>query len=107
MLGSTIKKLRKDYKLTQSDLANLLKVSISAVALWETNKRYPNLNIILKIANIFNVSIDYLLKQNDNNKIIILGSNGSYKQFSLNEKDLNTITSLAESLTDINFDSKK
>ena len=64
MLGSTIKKLRKDYKLTQSDLANLLKVSISAVALWETNKRYPNLNIILKIANIFNVSIDYLLKQN-------------------------------------------
>ena len=107
MLGLTIKKLRKDRKFTQSDLASLLKVSVSAVTLWECDKRIPSIDVILKIANIFNVSVDYLLKQNQNNQIIILGRNGSYKQFPLNEKDLKTIENLAESLANVNFDSKE
>lgn len=107
MLGSTIKELRKNNKLTQQDLATSLKVSVGAVGLWETDKRLPNLEMLLKIADTFNVSVDYLLKATQKNEIIILGSNGSYKKFLLTEKDLKAIENLAESLTEINFDSQE
>lgn len=60
MLGTTIKKLRKDIGITQMVLAKALNVSKSTIAMWETNCREPDLDTIKKIAEFFGVSVDYL-----------------------------------------------
>lgn len=61
MLGDILKELRNKKNLYQQDLADILSVSKSTIAMWETNKREPDLLMLKKIANYFEVSIDYLL----------------------------------------------
>lgn len=60
-LGIRLKELRKTRKLTQPQLAEKLNVGKSTVAMWETGDREPDYNMLQKIADFFNVSIDYLL----------------------------------------------
>lgn len=100
MIGDQIKKLRNNNNMKQKDLAKELGVSTGAVGLWELNKRVPDHTVLLKLSKVFNVTVDYLLNENEENEIIILGKNGIYKKFSLNEKDLKSIENLAESLSD-------
>lgn len=61
MLGDRIKELRNKRCIYQQVLADALNVSKSTVAMWETNKREPDLEMIKKIAEYFNVSTDYLV----------------------------------------------
>ena len=61
MLSEKIRELRRKNKLSQKELANKLNVSNGAIAMWETGKREPNSNTLYKLANIFSVSIDYLI----------------------------------------------
>lgn len=56
-----LKQLRIENKITQKELATLLNVSQNAVFNWENEKREPSMDTILKIANYFNVSTDYLI----------------------------------------------
>lgn len=65
MLGTRIKLLREKLGLKQEDLAKKLSVSPSAIGMYERNLREPNNELILKIANFFNVSVDYLLGKSD------------------------------------------
>ena len=60
-LGKNIKALRKINKVTQNQLADHLKVSNATVAYWETNRHQPDLETVKRIANFFDVSVDYLL----------------------------------------------
>lgn len=71
-IGKTISKLRSNKGLSQRDFASLIGVSNGAVGMWETNKRQPDLEMVLKIADYFNVSTDYLLghKETYSNKNI-------------------------------------
>lgn len=62
MIGDKIKMLRRKRKLTQSQLANELNVSAQAVSKWEKGLSYPNIETIIKISELFGVTIDYLLK---------------------------------------------
>lgn len=63
--GERLKELRlsKDYK--QSDLAAILGVSTSAVGSYERCERQPTYELLGKYANMFNVSIDYILCNSD------------------------------------------
>lgn len=65
MFGMKVKQLRKDNDMTQSDLANTLKCSLSKVAMWETEKRDPTKDDLILLSNVFNVSTDYLLGRTD------------------------------------------
>lgn len=66
-LHKNISDLRKEKKMSQAELAKILNVSSSTVAMWETGKRSIK-NIDLKsIADFFNVSTDYLLGRNIEN----------------------------------------
>lgn len=60
-LGGRIKQLRKKAGLTQSELGKYLKVGKSTISQYETNTNMPDSDMILKIANFFDVSTDYLL----------------------------------------------
>lgn len=65
MLGNILKKLREDFEMSQEVLAQKLNVSPSTIGMYETNKRQPNYETLLKISSIFNCSIDYLLGNTD------------------------------------------
>ncbi|KGG81087.1 hypothetical protein Y919_02725 [Caloranaerobacter azorensis H53214] len=64
-IGTRIRELRKSYKLTQFELAEKLNIAQSTIGMIETNKREPSNELLVKIANFFNVSIDYLLGRTD------------------------------------------
>lgn len=62
MLGHKLKALRYSHgKMSQAALAGRLGITQQAVGLWEAEKTQPSNADLVKIANIFNVSTDYLL----------------------------------------------
>ena len=63
MFGQRLKTLRAAHQTSQKDLATQLYVSPQAVGKWERGEATPNPETISKIAQIFNVSTDYLLGQ--------------------------------------------
>jgi transcriptional regulator with XRE-family HTH domain len=56
-----LKELREYRKITQLNLAQEFNVSQSTIAMWEAGKRDPDSDMVRKLADYFNVSIDYLL----------------------------------------------
>lgn len=60
-LSERLKEMREHKGLTQRGLAKELNVSPSAIALYETNRRHPDNDMLKKIADHFNTSVDYLL----------------------------------------------
>ena len=61
MIADTIKNLRQQSGLTQSDLAKRLNITRSSVNAWEMGISSPSSQYIIALASIFNVSTDYLL----------------------------------------------
>lgn len=65
MFGKRIRKLRLEQNLKQKDLATKLGISTSSVGMYEREERQPDAEILKKIADFFNVSIDYVLGNSD------------------------------------------
>ena len=61
MMGARIAALRRDAGWSQAELGKRLKVSASAVGMYEQGRREPSLQGLLEIAAVFGVSTDYLL----------------------------------------------
>ncbi len=61
MFGEMLKKLRKERKMTQSQLAELFGYSHVAVVKWENGTREPDFNTLIKLSDYFGVSIDYMI----------------------------------------------
>lgn len=64
-LGQRIKQLRIENNLSQEALAYLLHVERSTIAGYETKGRLPDITILIKMAEIFHVSLDYLVGRYD------------------------------------------
>lgn len=60
-MGSRLKALRKKYNYTGEEVGNMLKVSKVAIYNWEKDIRSPSPDVIEKLANIYEVSTDYLI----------------------------------------------
>lgn len=61
MLSENIKRFRKFSNMTQEQLAEAMGVSVSAVYKWESNQSYPDIRLILQLADLFHTSTDVLL----------------------------------------------
>ena len=61
LLGDTLKNQRRKNNISQEMFAEMLGVSRQAVQKWESNRSLPNLDNIVEIAKIFNISLDELL----------------------------------------------
>lgn len=59
--GEKLKELRLQAGLTQKELGEQIKVTKSVISYYELQERYPSPEILLKLADVFNVSVDYLL----------------------------------------------
>ncbi|PEB55260.1 transcriptional regulator [Bacillus pseudomycoides] len=81
-IGKKIKHLRLINKMTQEDVANQLFISRQVISKWELGKSLPDLTNLLALSNLFNVSIDSLLKEDSNlqNQII---KQSNYKRYLL------------------------
>ena len=57
--------IRKSQGMTQEDLAEKLDVSRQAVAKWESGQVYPDISNFIQISNLFNVTVDYLVRDQE------------------------------------------
>lgn len=60
-----LKALRESRKITQTQLGEHIGAKKSAISLWESGKRQPDQETLVRLANFFEVTIDYLLGRDD------------------------------------------
>jgi len=77
VLGERLKKLRKESGLTLDQLSSQLGIARTTLSGYESGRREPNMETILRIADLFNVSIDWLFGR----------TNSKGEAFLMNEKD--------------------
>ncbi len=61
-LGEKIVKIRKDNKMSQDDLAEVLNVTRQTISNWENSKNYPDIETLIQLSDKFHISLDVLLK---------------------------------------------
>lgn len=86
--GKTLAKLRKDRKLTQQELADLLNVTNKTISKWETNTTAPDIDTLKRISQVLKVPVDVLL---GNSKLTVTDSHNKHK---LTKKKLILLLSL-------------
>ncbi|MDE7178170.1 MAG: helix-turn-helix domain-containing protein [Lachnospiraceae bacterium] len=62
MIAKYLQFLRKSHNYTQADLAKKLGISRQAVSKWETGTTIPDLEILLKISKLYNITINDILE---------------------------------------------
>lgn len=65
MLGDKIKLYRENKKMTQNDLADILEVSSGTISKYESGALEPNIESLKKLADLFGITIDELLKDEE------------------------------------------
>ena len=73
MLGTRIKELRKEFGLSQVDLAARMEVTKQTISNWENGNIQPSIDMLVGLANVFNVTTDYLLGLDDVPRLSIEG----------------------------------
>lgn len=61
MIGEKIRNLRKNFNISQVDLANKLGITKQCVSNWENDNILPSIDMLVRLAKCFNVSTDFLL----------------------------------------------
>jgi transcriptional regulator with XRE-family HTH domain len=61
-LGKQIKKIRNEMSLSQDALAEKIYVSRQTISNWENDKSYPDVNSLILLSEVFETSIDILIK---------------------------------------------
>ena len=98
--------LRKENNLSQLEIANLTGFAKNTVCAWEKGRAQPNFETLMKLADYFNVSIDYLLgRENDYGVIEIKNNSLSENENQLvnlfrklNERDQNKVLGYIQAL---------
>ena len=89
-LSKKLKLLRQQHKMSQSEVARRIGVSSSAVSAYEADETSPTLENLVKLANLFHVSTDYLLGVEYPRDKAILDTSG------LNKEQLSVLQTLID-----------
>lgn len=84
-IGAIIKKARNEAVLTQEQAAEALGVSRQTISNWENGKSYPDIISVIKMSDLYSVSLDYLLKEETSMK-------QTYREYL--EESTNTVKSM-------------
>ncbi|MDY4787750.1 MAG: helix-turn-helix transcriptional regulator [Bacilli bacterium] len=76
-LGLRLSRLRKEKNLTQEDIANKINISSQAVSKWENDLSSPDIDTLVRLANIFDVSLDELLGNENKKTVTTINNNKS------------------------------
>ena len=91
--GEKLRELRTSFGMTQAELASRLRVTKSVVSYYELHERTPSPDVLIKLADIFHVSTDYLLGIEQKKMVDVSG---------LSEADIKLILMTVESLREKN-----
>lgn len=90
-----LKKLRTEFKISQQQLANAIGVSQQSVNKYENQDVEPDIAVIIKIADYFSVSVDYLVGRNMSPDFVVSSLTkeeknvyAKYKTLNKKEKDI-------------------
>ena len=61
-IGKKIKEQREQKNWSQDDLAEILNISRQSISKWELNKVYPSIDMLIKMSDLFDISLDELIK---------------------------------------------
>ncbi|WP_342507811.1 helix-turn-helix transcriptional regulator [Sporosarcina sp. FSL K6-2383] len=61
-IGQEIKKRRTELNITQEELAKRLNVTRAAISNWEVGRNYPDIQLLVKLSDELNISLDQLLR---------------------------------------------
>lgn len=61
-IGQKLKSARTNCKMTQEKVAEEIQVSRQTISNWENNKSYPDIVSVIKLSDLYNISLDQLLK---------------------------------------------
>lgn len=64
-LGNQLQKLREKHDMSQQDLADKLNVSRQAIYKWENNKGYPDIENLIALSDVFQVTVDEMIRSDD------------------------------------------
>ena len=64
--GNQIKQIRREKNITQEQMAQSLNITRQAVSNWENKRNLPDIEILIKIAKVYGVSLDKLILGDDN-----------------------------------------
>lgn len=96
--GDRIRRLREDRKYRQEQVATVLRVNRKAISHYENNMREPSFETLIKIAELYHVSTDYLLGVDNGHMIDASG---------LSEREFSLISELVADLSEKNKSLKK
>lgn len=65
-IGDQLKKARMDKNMTQEEVAEKIFVSRQSISNWENNKTYPDIGNVIALSDLYQLSLDELLKGSDN-----------------------------------------
>lgn len=124
--GERLRQLRTERELSQMELAKQLKTSKSSVNMYERCEREPSLEMLEKIADFFNVDLDFLLGKSDcsnkhilsdintglnvnpvsmkYNLIRIAGRDGSYREKIISDEQMAALTAILDQMPDASED---
>lgn len=91
MLGTRLKELRKQHNITQFELASALNVAKTTIAAYEQEVNEPSSTMLEKLADYFNVTIDYLLGRSDGR---ILEDQSIYERFGLSDEAIMSLEAI-------------
>lgn len=89
--------LRKKENFTQSQMAKILNVSQQAYARYEKGEREPDFDTLIRIADYFGVSIDYLLGRTNENEITPVNNVTKNRTFDIKDDEKALIITLRRS----------
>ena len=72
-LAPRLRQLRLDKHLRQDQVAALIGIDKSTVSAYENDLRQPSCEILVRFANLYRVSVDFLLGRNDNQTLDVSG----------------------------------
>lgn len=75
IISNNIINLRKEKKLTQIEFAKKLNYSDKAISKWERAESIPDVIVLKQIADLFGVSVDYLLNEHSSNEKLLVVEN--------------------------------
>lgn len=65
-IGKKLKELRVSHGYTQEELSTILNVSRSTISSWEINRTYHDLSMLVSLGNLYDITIDQLINEDDN-----------------------------------------
>lgn len=98
-----IKELRIKNKLSQSEVAKFLKIGQTTYSHYETQRNEPNIEILIKLSELYNVSIDEIVgiqkpKELDLTNLSLNKKNLIFQIIKLDEKTIDNLTAFLQGL---------